>query len=318
MVNAVLIIKPINEPLSPGDIVGTAFNLLRRNIGFTCKVLLVPTIINALGSIAIQWALTKPAAMQSIAGMGFLFLLGLLGLIVGLIAKWILTLRQMALMRMAGGFSDDWQEAYKTVLDRKWQVVALWILTAIITVAILIAWVVQFYLTTMRHRNDESVMAFLAGLVLLIIAISILCFAAFLGLCLIACDKRNFKDTIDRTIMLISGNFSRCLGFSLALLITIAILSYPLSMPIALLGVWDTYRLGISHNTNEMPIHTAIAGHVWESLITLLISPLFSFAFAVFYVDLLNRKEGLDLRRRLAAITPVSHEDQLQNGTEGS
>lgn len=317
-----MIIKPINEALSPGDIVGVAFNLLRRNIGFTCKVLITPTIINALGSIAMQWALTKPNEMQSLASMGFLVLVGLVGLAVGLIAKWILTLRQMALMRMAGGFSSNWQEAYQTVLSRKWQVVALWILTAIMSVGMFIIWIVQVYFTVARSQSyalrhsTETTLIFLGGLFLLIFFLSITWFAAFLALCLIACDKQNFQQSVDRTIALIGSNFPRCVGFSSALVITIMILSYPLSMPIAALGVWDTYRLGISHSASEMPLHTTIAGHVWESVITLLISPLFSFAFAVFYVDLLNRKEGLDLRRRLAALTQTSAEEQ--NGTAGS
>lgn len=318
-----MIIKPINQALSPGDTIGVAFNLLRSNIGFTCKVLLAPTIINTLGSLAIQWAVTKPADMtHSIAGMGFLVIVGLTGMVVGLIAKWVLTLRQMALMRMAGGFSSDWNEAYKSVLDRKWQVVALWFLVVILTVGTFVVWLVQFYLVLRNNASGpETTPLVLFGIFSLVLTIAIFCFAGFMSLCLIACDRLTFKDTIDRTVSLISNNFFRCFGFSSAFVLTIFVMSYPLSMPIAILTVWDTYRLGIHHNTNDIALHTAIATHVWESIITLLISPLFSFAFAVFYVDLLNRKEGLDLKRRLIALKPIPEnpgENLIDHGTERS
>ncbi len=310
-----MIIKPINQELSPGDIVGTAFTTLRRNIGFTCKVLLVPTIVNTLGSIAMQWPLSKPAEWTtSLAGMGSLFLIGSAGLVVGLIAKWILTLRQLSLMRMAGGFSADWQEAYASVLQRKWQVVALWILTVIVSVGLLVGWIVPFVFTYRHYRSsDELVPGILLGFGFLSVAFSAIFFGVLLGLCIIACEKLSFKDSIDRAMKLMLSNIPRCLGFSLAFALTVSVITYPLSMPIVLLGLWDTYKLGISRNASEMPIHTMIVGHVWESFITLLISPLFSFAFATFYVDLLNRKEGLDLRRRLEALVPS--EETNNHGT---
>lgn len=318
-----MIIKPINQALSPGDIVGIAFNLMRHNIGFTCKVLLVPTIINALASIGMQWAITKPGEMtQSLAGMGFLALIGIAGIAVGLFAKWILTLRQMSLMRMAGSFSSTWEDSYKTVMNRKWQVVALWLLVAIVSVGLFVVWLLQFYFSVQNNTNIQSMApAILFSMFALICALSVLCFATFMSLCLIACDKLTFKDTVDRTVSLIANNFLRCFAFSSAFILTILVMSYPLSMPIIILGIWDTYRLGIGHNPNEMPLHTVIAGHVWESFITLLISPLFSFAFATFYVDLLNRKEGLDLKRRLDVLKPIpesSGESLNDHGTQRS
>lgn len=257
--------------------------------------------------MAIQWAITKPTEMtQSIAGMGTLALIGFSGLVLGLIAKWVLTLRQMALMRMAGGFSTDWQEAYRAVSDRKWQVVALWILMAISSVAIFIIWLVQCFVLVRNPRSGPDMIPFiLLGIVFLVVSLGILFFAGYMSLCLLACDKLTFKETVDRTVLLISHNFMRCFGFSLAFILTICVLSYPLSMPIAILGIWDNYRLGIGHSHSEVPMLTMIVGHVWESVITLLISPLFSFAFAIFYVDLLNRKEGLDLTRRLNILRPV-------------
>lgn len=311
-----MLVKPINEALSPGDIIGVAFGLLRNNIGFTVKVLLVPTIINTLGSAALQWAVTKPMGLtQSIAGMGTIFLIGFAGVITGIIAKWILTLRQMALMRMAGGFSTDWQEAYKTVSARKWHVVALWFLTGVVSISVFVIWLLQFYMVATRIRNSlEAAPAIIFGVVAMVMVLSIVIFGAYMSLCLLACDTLSFRDTINRTASIIAENFWRCLGFSAAFVVCIMVLSYPLTLPIALLGVWDSYRLGVH---GDVPIQTVIVGHVWESFINLLISPLFSFAFAAFYVDLLNRKEGLDLERRLIALSPTS-EDKLGYGTERS
>lgn len=310
-----MIIKPINQELSPGDIVGVAFTTLRRNIGFTCKVLLVPTIASTLGSIAMQWPLSRPAEWTtSIAGMGSLLVVGLIGLVVSLIAKWVLTLRLLALKRMAGGFSGDWQESYATVLQRKWQVVALWILTVIVSIGLLVGWIVPFVFAYRNYRSsDELVVPLLLSFGFLIIAFSAVFFGLLMSLCIIACEKLSFKDSIDRAVKLVFGNFGRCLGFSFAFFLTVSIITYPLSMPIVLMGLWDTYKLGVSHNATEMPIHTMIFGHVWESFITLLISPLFAFAFVILYVDLLNRKEGLDLRRRLNALVPS--EETNNHGT---
>ncbi|MBX9877858.1 MAG: hypothetical protein K2Y22_05315 [Candidatus Obscuribacterales bacterium] len=306
-----MIIKPINQELSPGDIVGTAFTTLRRNIGFTCKVLLVPTIFSTLGSMAMQWPLSKPAYWtDSLTGMGSLFLIGIVGLAVGLIAKWVLTLRQMSLMRMEGGFSTDWQESYAAVLQRKWQVIALWILTAIVSVGIFLAWLIPLVLTYKKDQSsDELVPVILLSFGALIVAFSAISFVVLMGLCIIACENLSFKESIDKAVKLTSGNIMRCLGFALAFTLTIVVLTYPLTMPIIILNLWDTYKLGVSHNAGEIPMHTMIVTHVWESFITLLISPLFSFAFAAFYVDLLNRREGLDLRRRLNALVPSEETD---------
>lgn len=254
----------------------------------------------------LQWSLAKPAEMtHSMASLGLLVLLGFAGLIAGLIAKWILTLRQMALMRIAGGFSTDWQEAYSAVLARKWQVVALWILTAIVSIGLVVGWFMQFYFMVKDTQSPSAVVpGFIISIILFFTALFVVCFSTFMSLCLIACDKLDFKDSIDKTIKLLFGNFGRCLAFCLTFILVISILSYPVSMPIVLVGLWDTYKLGIGSHPSEMPMHTVIIGHVWESILTLLISPLFSYAFAVFYVDLLNRKEGLDLRRRLTALMP--------------
>ena len=98
----------LRSPSSVGDLIGYAMRICRQQVLSLIRILLVPSIIELIGKIVLIYGLhilvasgvnKVPVIVQSCS-------LITVGLIISLAAEFFLTLRQLALVRLYGGFAN--------------------------------------------------------------------------------------------------------------------------------------------------------------------------------------------------------------------
>ncbi|MBI4532524.1 MAG: hypothetical protein HY711_01145 [Candidatus Melainabacteria bacterium] len=303
--------SPPQQPQSLGDLLGRAFRIYRRNIPLFFKVLLGPTVVSAVGALGLQWAATYGLTQTMLSSVLLLATLVTVSLIILLGADWILVLRQLAFVRMANGFAQDYTSAYAYMNQRKWQVLVLSLMSGLIMICAMLAWILALILVVMLPKTTPTfqvlslggailgVVGF-AGSTALILVISCLAFS------ILACEQRSVWELIGRGWDLIFSDLWRSLAFSLLLLLAVTAISYPLSLPVMILTIIDMCRHGLAAETLResytMPLYLMVINQVWESLIHMLLWPVIFLAYGLFYYDLRLRQEGLDVLQRLEGL----------------
>src|SRR5262249_35722503 len=113
------------------------------HLGLVFKTLLGPSIISAVGALGIQFFANRmmegtshqPVVMPVIAILGSLLMV--------LIAKWVLTVRQLSFVRMAAGFDNNYATAHQWMSKRKWQVLGLAALAFSAGVVFFVVWMIE-------------------------------------------------------------------------------------------------------------------------------------------------------------------------------
>lgn len=299
---------PPAKPQSVGDLIGRSFRLYRSHLSLLFRILIGPTTVAACGALGVQFFLSK--LMESTAARTDVLPYAVIGIsfIVVLIAKWILTIRQLALVRMAAGFDSNYATAHTWLNKRKWRVLLLASAIFGATVLVVGVWTIELVLATqlLKGNTAETLLAS-AGLllapigtafsILLIMLLSFITFSAF------ACEDQRLSTIINRGFSLAFGDFWRTVAFGLLLYATVVFTTIPLSLPLVAASAFDMYQHSLTSSADydgyQMPLHLMVVSHVWEALINMLLWPVAFMAFGLFYHDLRLRQEGLDIRKEL-------------------
>jgi hypothetical protein len=297
---------PPGQPQSVGDLVGRSFRIFRRHVPLFFKVLLAPTIVATVGSLGIQWVANYGINTKHSVYLGVAIAVGLISLLVLIAGKWLLTMRQLAFVRMTAGYALDYESAAKFVDERKWSVLAIYCLAVVGLFASTVGWIILMALIAVLARGSTGAMALLVlGEILctagLFLSIGVIFMVSYMILCVVACEEVNISTAVSRGYSLILGDFWRSWSFAMLLITAVSSLLYPLSLPLLFLTFGDAIQQNVVSDLDNytLPVYVMVINQVWESLVNMMIWPVAFMAYGLYYYDLRIRQEGLDITRTL-------------------
>ncbi|MBP6745290.1 hypothetical protein KA344_08640 [bacterium] len=312
-----------NRPLSIGDIVGRSFRIFRINLKLIAQVLLLPTILLCVGRIGFILGLTHWS--KDGAGAATVFTLSpvwslvtLAGGLLLLIGGFVLYLRQIALVRVFTGFAPNFVEANKFANTRLGSLIGLSLAAFAVAILVMLTFAVAIGLSIALFAAKGLYIA--AGTVGLIFAVSsgflallFVSVVSHMSLSSMAIEKDDLGTLISHSLSLSSRSFFRSIVFYLLTTSAIALLAYPLSLPLIVILIGYSVSQGIisgTHNSAaELPMYLQIVSQVWEQLVSMIVTPISFTCFGLYYCDLRMRQEGLDLIERVEVM-------QAANSTE--
>lgn len=310
-----------DSPQGIGDLIGLAFRITRRNISTIFRFILVPSIFTLAAGVMFQWVFTYGTAAVS-ESRNFSSALSLVGLFllaftVFSLSWWVLGMRLLALTRVVLGFAPTLEEASKYMMRRRWALAGIYMLgvAAVIAICVMLivagAFVIGF--ASAFPVGGETMKLVITAVALVVIGFGLIfvaCFymlAAHVAYSVLACEDQPVGAVLGRSLALTFQYFWRGCAFGLLFMVTFSIISYPLSLPVAVVTFFDALRNGLSSTGGigaayKPPLYLLVLTQVWEAGMGVLLRPLLVFAFGLFYYDLRMRRDGIDIKRQLKAI----------------
>jgi hypothetical protein len=300
-----------DSPQGVGDIVGLACRLVRGNIKLIFHFLLVPTIFATVAGVAFQWVITyginNVTETKNVAAAFSLAAVWIVGLAVFAIAWWILGLRLLALTRLALGFSETLEDAKQNLMRKKWSVLGVYFLCLMLLSAGVVAFVLIAVAGVVIGGTTPSLVSALGFVISffgIVVVSSIYLLVSHIALCIMACEDTGVVNVIGRSIELTFRHFWRAIAFGSVFALTFTVISYPMSLPVAILTLVDWLQhgmqSGVPASDYKPPLYILVIAQTWESVMGMYLRPLVVLAFGLFYYDMRLRSEGLDISRRLA------------------
>jgi len=295
------------KPQSAGDLIGRAFRFYRINIPLVLQVLMWPTVISIGGKVAMQWGFATIARKEwsAVYPAGAAIIIGW---IVTIIAVFFLTIRQLALVRIANGFSDNFKDAYSFLKTRIGTVLLLMLIGYLMVAGLCGVWAVEMVLCAFLFKAGTAMIVLgcigmFVGVMGMVITALVFWLVGLVVLSVVACEETGLGSVIARGVALPMRDFGRTLLIGLILFVTISTLSYPLSLPAVLLSCFEFMRHGMSaeHMTDptKVPMYILVLTQAWESLVNMLLWPVTWLTYGLYYYDLRVRQEGLDVLQNL-------------------
>lgn len=301
---------PPAKPQTVGDLIGRSFRLYRRHLGLVFRTLLGPTIIAAVGALGIQFYIYRimensiqPAFVPYIACTG--------SVLIVLMANLVLTVRQLAFVRMAAGFDSNYATAHQWMSRRKGQLFVLFLIGFGVLFLLLTFWVIEILVAALLTKAGLAMTVIAAGGLLMapigiMVSLCVLFLVGFISLSVLACEKHPIGSIINRGLSLTFGDFWRTLAFGLLLYAVVTAITIPLTLPLFIVSGLDVYQHGLTSATDyesyQMPLYLMVFSQIYQSLLNMLLWPVAFMAFGLLYHDLRLRQEGLDIRRQLDAL----------------
>lgn len=266
------------------------------------------------GSFALQWTVSYGATDAIKTGnWGYGIILALIffiGFVTVTIAGWIVTLRQLALVRYFLGFAPDWQSADKYLWQRKWVLVGLYMFTGLIFSCIFGLWLIQLgfvgvFASVLKDNVTAMALVTFIGALIWFLGVMLTFGVSFLvimmGFAAMSCEDVPFFTIMSRAFRLVFGNFWRSLCFGVLLGAVMTAIYSPLALPVVALSMLDYFRQGASGSSEiyQVPLYLLAIDQIWDALTGLLLRPIMFLSFGYYYFDVRLRREGLDISRRL-------------------
>lgn len=305
---------PPQQLQSVGDLIGRAVRLYRKNYKIFFHVLLWPTVFLTAGKVAFHWGLvniTAKADAKDWTQLGLAAVVALVGLLSLFIVGFILQLRQLAFIRMAAGFSREYKDAYAYISRRKWSIIGLITLAYMAFFGTSIFWMIEMGICAAFFKvGNASTYGAFVGLVLggfgFFASLAVAGVALYLSLAVGACEELSIGSLFGRTMSLLFSNFWRSSFFCSLLFIVVLTISYPLSLPMVLVSIFEFVRQGMSTefltDPQRMPFYYTLFNQSWESIVSIITWPISFMAVGLFYYDLRMRQEGIDLIDRINTV----------------
>lgn len=316
LTNAQTLAGTPENPQSVGDIVGKAARVFRNNIPLVFKALITPSIFLMVGSFAIQYTLSYGIAdVAKTSNWVYGIVLAIVffaGWVIATIGSWIVSLRQLALVRFFLGFSPDWKSADQNLWNKKWTLIGLYMFMVVIFSCIFGLWFIQLgfvgvFVGLLKDNavalGAVSIIGFLVWILGVALTAGLSFMVVMVGFSCMACEDVPLFTIMGRAFRLTFSNFWRSLGFGILLTCVMMALYSPLALPVVALSLADFFRSGISTanaETYQVPLYILAVDQVWEALTGMLLRPIIFLSFGYYYFDVRLRREGLDIARRLA------------------
>lgn len=302
-------------PQSVGDIIGQGFRIFRRNLPVIFRTLLLPTIILTFGRVAVSVGTSyifKGKTLVPNPAWIAVEALGIALLVAGVI---ILYVRQLALVRLFTGVTNDIKDAIVSTKKKTWQILALFLAWMAIIVVTLITWalVIGFLVPMLKTSGSPSILASVGlaisviGTVLSMMFIGLAGSLAYYGL---AVEDLDLGTLISKSFSFALHSLMRSIGFGCLSTLAIGILAYPLNLPIFIVTVIYFLAAGVASGaseTTQLPVWLQVLSAVWETLCQMVLGPICHVAYGLYYLDLKMRQEGSDLIKRMQYLEQTSN-----------
>lgn len=307
---------PPQQLQSVGDLIGRAVRIYRKNYKLIFHVLMWPTIFMTASKVAFHWGVTNLSIRmdhKDWSAIGLAGLVATIGMLSLIGVGFFLQLRQLSFIRMVTGFASSYKEAQDYVMHRKWKIFGLIALAYMSIMFSVFFWAVVISVCAAFFKSNSPTTYALAagmflGFVAMLISSSIACVALYFSFAVGACEDLSVGALFGRTFSLVFQDFWRASYFCLLLFIALIVISYPLSLPLVLISIFEFLRQGMTTefltDPGKMPFYYTLFNQTWESIVSIITWPISFIAIGLFYYDLRMRKEGIDLVRRLDVISP--------------
>lgn len=289
------------------DLIGKAIRFWRLNFLAIIKAMAVPSLVLMFSTMYMHWflvwgtsRLSGPIEAAIYVGLLVLSAMGSLGSLI------IITLRQMAFVRVFCGFAADLPEALAATRKKFLTTVGVSLLTLAL-IGLMGGGLVLFWRSVSgiaRPFNQAGLSAlvviFLVVIFLLFMAFMLL--PAFISVPVLACEAGGPIAVVKRSVALTFRNFGRVMSFGLLLAVVVNVMDTGFAVPALVLQMSDYFMReygGAGGGYNQHSLWVMILQQIWSALKDLFLRPIVVFAFGMLYLDLLCRSDGLDLRRRL-------------------
>jgi hypothetical protein len=303
-----LIEKTVVQLESVGDVIGHAIRVYRFNYLAIAQALIISTTICMAGRTLLQWGLSQQLAFGSL-GPQIATCLG--GFAISVWALWQLTLIQIALTVQLTLDGVSFSAALKRVQSKQLQIFnCCWIggsacfLNALVWTLFAVGSSVIYSSFASNELNN-----LLAALLICLVTLSGLFFGTAItyifgafSIVITAFENVNLSTATEQCLSLIFHDFSRICGFVVAIAICLAAVLLPLYFPPLVVGVIEMSRYELSHSGKhlmKMPFPLLVFFQVWESLISMIVWPIFYISIGFFYRDLKMRQRASDVLENL-------------------
>lgn len=302
------------EPLGMLDIAGLAFRFWRSNMGSIVRFLMAPSILSAIVGTSFTWLMGQLVHMSN-GGKDWGAALGLglalfIDYLIWMGVFWWLFIRLLALIRLSLGFSATLDEARRFTTQRKWALLGVYVISLFATLGLTVFWclfmVAGFVVPDpLRALTGGMTMLFgSCGIAITVIAYMLVLYFSF---AVLACENISMFEVLGKTCQLVFKNFFRALLFGCLFMIIMMVVGVPLSLPIGIITLIDYFQHGVfsgGQNASNyvQPFYVMVFTQAWEGLVGLILKPLPLLAWGYFYYDIRMRNEGLDIKRKLAAV----------------
>lgn len=286
---------------SIGDLIGRAIRLYRQNFLIIVQVLLLPSAGATLGKIGLQWGLIHIKETS-------IFLPAVLCMAIGFALSlwflWVLTLRQVGLVKLLESDGLSFSVAYQAVKKRGWAIFFIFLLTHLMVfanvalfIAELVVLAVAANVASINHvfLAVMGMLGFVGGCVGAVYA-TLFTFVAFAS---VALTNQKFGPLLKETFALLGRDLKRASWFVILLSIGLAAMVPPLTLPLMGLTLVDAMKPRAAAEAwlgnGQYSLFTLVVAQSWESLINMVIWPIMFFAHGLLYRDLKMRQHASDL-----------------------
>ena len=303
---------PMDQPQGLCDIIGLAFRIWRKNLALIFRALIVPTILLSVSATALQLCLTYGTSGSNDFSRVMTYVgVGIAAFFLYLFSLFFLSVRQLAIVRLFTGFAPNWEKANSYCMKKLPWIAGLALISILIWSVIIGIFFCLIGLST-YFTSTGSVGAFfgIVGLVIAffacIITVCLMAMFSFMGLAVLACEDTTFFGVIGQSIHWTWRYLGRVLCFGFMFYVIFTVVTIPVSLPVAVASIADVFiqqsAKAIAAGTaseHKLSLGVMIFVQVWEAICGLLLRPVTVLCFGLFYLDLRQRSDGLDLFRRL-------------------
>lgn len=217
---------------------------------------------------------------------------------------WVLTLRQVGLIKLLETDEKSFATAYSAVKKRSWAIFFIFLLThlmiivnAALFVGELVVLAIAANVASVNHLFLVflGVLGFAGGCVGALYA-TLFTFVAFAS---VAISNQKFGVLIKETFSLLGRDFQRGSRFAILLSIGLGALIPPLTLPLMGLTVFDAMKPRVAAEVwlgnGQYSLFTLVVAQSWESLINMVIWPIMFFAYGLLFQDLKMRQHASDI-----------------------
>jgi len=296
----------IDRFISIGDAVGMSVRHVRRDIPFLFRKLLVPSLVELGGKVLLVVA-ARMILEASLKTAGFpdlsAVLLVFVGIFITLPAELWLTMIQLGYVRQLVLARDSFEQAYKEVKGRWWQVLIYAVIFYFVFLFWVFLWTFFFAFSAIIAKASPITALVVLPLMLIMIALALVSLVVLLlPLCIlfavIACEDNGFWNVIARSANMSFKRLWLSLGFLLLSGITYAIIYFVMTSPLQILYAFFYYGdAAAGHRVSEasIPLYVHLIGSVWHSLIYIFLMPIHYLSSGFYYYILRMRVEGQDI-----------------------
>lgn len=302
-----------DKVMTLGDLVGLSYRCVRKNWRQFLKVLFWPSVSYGVAEHSIlytlnHWVDIAPDSMLSWAPFLVHIAIAVPLVIVWGFSAWILSLRCCALMRYLIGLAATYEEGYRELRSRAWDIFTAFNLAVVPPLAVLGVWIVAAaaaVIAVNRLSGTEAIVV--GGLFFGVIGFGLTVTVAFAGLfgslllAAVTYDLLKVKAAAVKTIFCMKHRLMR--GGSFACLLTLSLVLFYVSFESPLMIYEAIHELQASGGkVPPLPALYLILSCSADIVANIVVFPVVYGGYMFFYRDLKLRLEGEDLISRLDAL----------------